>query len=49
MRRYAAEHEVSPETAIELGMKEKAAEFTTGGGEVYPHPRPRGSSPSGET
>ncbi|HEX5268363.1 MAG TPA: phosphomethylpyrimidine synthase ThiC [Acidimicrobiales bacterium] len=48
VRRYAAEHGVNPETAIELGMKEKAAEFTTGGGEVYSRPQPRGSSPSRE-
>jgi phosphomethylpyrimidine synthase len=35
VRAYAAEHGVSDEAAIELGMKEKADEFTDAGGRVY--------------
>jgi phosphomethylpyrimidine synthase len=35
VRAYAAEHGVSPESAIELGMKEKAVEFVERGGDVY--------------
>jgi phosphomethylpyrimidine synthase len=35
VRAYAAEHGVSPESAIELGMKEKSAEFVERGGDVY--------------
>ncbi|HLF40699.1 MAG TPA: phosphomethylpyrimidine synthase ThiC, partial [Acidimicrobiia bacterium] len=35
VRAYAAEHGVSPEVAIELGMKEKSAEFVELGGGVY--------------
>jgi len=35
VREYAAAHGVSAEDAIELGMKEKAAEFLAAGGEVY--------------
>jgi phosphomethylpyrimidine synthase len=35
VREYAEAHGVSGEEAISLGMKEKAAEFVAGGGEVY--------------
>jgi phosphomethylpyrimidine synthase len=39
VRAYAEEHGLDPDseawTAIELGMKEKAAEFVDGGAEVY--------------
>ena len=35
IRDYAAEHGVADEVAVELGMKEKAAEFVSGGAEVY--------------
>ncbi|HET7488502.1 MAG TPA: phosphomethylpyrimidine synthase ThiC [Acidimicrobiales bacterium] len=35
VRDYAAEHGVSDEVAIELGLKEKAAEFAAGGSGVY--------------
>jgi phosphomethylpyrimidine synthase len=35
VRAYAAEHGVSDEAAIELGMKEKAGEFTDAGHRVY--------------
>jgi phosphomethylpyrimidine synthase len=35
VREYAATHGVSDEDAIDLGMKEKAAEFLAAGGEVY--------------
>jgi phosphomethylpyrimidine synthase len=35
VRAYAAEHGVSPETAIEVGMKEKSVEFVERGGDVY--------------
>jgi phosphomethylpyrimidine synthase len=35
VRAYAAEHGVSDEEAVTLGMKEKAAEFTEAGGRVY--------------
>jgi phosphomethylpyrimidine synthase len=35
VRRYAAEQGVSEETAIEKGLQEKAAEFTTTGGDIY--------------
>ncbi|HLY83482.1 MAG TPA: phosphomethylpyrimidine synthase ThiC, partial [Acidimicrobiales bacterium] len=35
VRDYAAAHGVSGEEAIELGMKEKAAEFVSSGGRVY--------------
>jgi len=40
VRRYAADHGVAEEEAIELGMKEKAVEFTSGGGQIYSRPRP---------
>jgi phosphomethylpyrimidine synthase len=35
VRAYAAEHGVDEEQAIELGMKEKAAEFADAGGRIY--------------
>jgi phosphomethylpyrimidine synthase len=35
VRDYAAAHGVSEDDAIELGMKEKSAEFQAAGGEVY--------------
>jgi phosphomethylpyrimidine synthase len=35
VRAYAAEHGVSDEEAVTLGLKEKAAEFTEAGGRVY--------------
>jgi phosphomethylpyrimidine synthase len=35
VRDYAAAHGVSDEEAIELGMKEKGAEFLAAGGEIY--------------
>src|SRR5205807_9223407 len=35
IRAYAEAHGVSEDTAIELGMKEKSAEFVAGGSEVY--------------
>ena len=35
VRRYAEEHGVDGRTAIELGMKEKSAEFANRGGSVY--------------
>ncbi len=35
VRRYAAEHGVDETAALELGMKEKSAEFTERGGTVY--------------
>jgi phosphomethylpyrimidine synthase len=35
VRAYAAEHGVSPETAIEVGMKEKSVEFAERGGDIY--------------
>jgi phosphomethylpyrimidine synthase len=35
VRRYAEEHGVDGRTAIELGMKEKSAEFADRGGSVY--------------
>ena len=35
IRDYAAEHGVDTEVAIELGMKEKSAEFVETGAEVY--------------
>ncbi|HET6810937.1 MAG TPA: phosphomethylpyrimidine synthase ThiC [Acidimicrobiales bacterium] len=40
LRRFAAERGVEVETAVQLGMKEKAGEFTSGGGEVYSSPHP---------
>jgi phosphomethylpyrimidine synthase len=35
VRDYAKAHNVSDEQAIELGMKEKSAEFVASGSEVY--------------
>ena len=40
LRRFALERGLGVETAVELGMKEKAGEFTSGGGEVYSSPHP---------
>jgi len=38
VRRYAEEHGVGTDQAIELGLKAKAAEFVEGGAEVYSTP-----------
>ena len=35
VRKYAAEHAIDESSAIEHGMKEKSAEFTKKGVEVY--------------
>ena len=35
VRKYAAEHAIDESTAIEHGMKEKAAEFQETGAEIY--------------
>ena len=35
VRDYAEEHGLTPEVAIELGMKEKSAEFVESGAQVY--------------
>ena len=35
VRKYAAEHGVAEETALEAGLKQKATEFTKSGAEVY--------------
>jgi phosphomethylpyrimidine synthase len=35
LRRYADEHGVDAVAALDLGLKEKAAEFVASGGEVY--------------
>ena len=35
VRAYAAEHGLTPEVAVELGLKEKAAEFVDHGAKVY--------------
>jgi phosphomethylpyrimidine synthase len=35
VRAYAEEHGMTPETAVEIGMKEKAAEFVDHGAKVY--------------
>jgi phosphomethylpyrimidine synthase len=35
IREYAAAHGVDEAQAIELGMKEKSAEFVAGGAEIY--------------
>jgi len=40
VRDYAAAHGVGAEEAVELGMKEKSAEFTARGGSVYVQPGP---------
>jgi phosphomethylpyrimidine synthase len=42
IRDYAKAHGVDEEQAIELGMKEKAAEFVAGGAEIY-RPAPAGA------
>ncbi|HEY8833947.1 MAG TPA: phosphomethylpyrimidine synthase ThiC, partial [Chthoniobacterales bacterium] len=38
VRRYAAEQGLAEEVAIERGLREKAAEFATAGGELYQKP-----------
>lgn len=38
VRRYAAEHGVNEETAIEEGLREKAEEFQRAGSELYAKP-----------
>jgi len=35
VRQYAAEHNVDEAAALELGMKEKSAEFAEAGAKVY--------------
>jgi phosphomethylpyrimidine synthase len=35
VRKYAAEHAITEEAAIEEGLKQKATEFTKSGSEVY--------------
>ena len=35
VRAYAAEHGVAEDTALDVGMREKSAEFVAAGGEVY--------------
>ena len=35
VRRYAVEHGVTSEVAIELGMRAKAEEFVETGGDLY--------------
>ena len=35
VRKYAAEHSLTNEEAIESGLREKAEEFARGGAEVY--------------
>ncbi|MCG6957718.1 MAG: hypothetical protein LJF04_17140 [Gemmatimonadetes bacterium] len=35
IRRFAAEHGVSEEEAVEVGMQEMAEEFRESGGELY--------------
>jgi len=35
VRAYAEEHGLSPEAAVEIGLKEKAAEFVDHGANVY--------------
>jgi phosphomethylpyrimidine synthase len=35
VRAYAEEHGLTPEVAVELGLKEKAAEFVDHGAQVY--------------
>jgi phosphomethylpyrimidine synthase len=35
VRAYADEHGLTPEVAVEIGMKEKAAEFVDTGAKVY--------------
>jgi len=38
VRKYAAEHAIDENVAIEHGMKEKAAEFQHSGAEIYSKP-----------
>lgn len=38
VRRYAAEQGLADDVAIERGLREKAAEFATVGGELYQKP-----------
>jgi len=38
VRKYAAEHAIDENIAIEHGMKEKAAEFQHSGAEIYSKP-----------
>jgi phosphomethylpyrimidine synthase len=48
IRDYAAEHGVAAEQAIELGLKEKSAEFVAAGATVYAAPPPAGrEAPAG--
>jgi phosphomethylpyrimidine synthase len=35
VRRYAAEHGLEPEKALDAGLGEKSAEFLARGGKVY--------------
>jgi phosphomethylpyrimidine synthase len=35
VRKYAAEHGITEETAIEEGLKQKATEFNKAGAEMY--------------
>ena len=35
VRKYAAEHGITEEVAIEEGLKQKAKEFTKSGAELY--------------
>jgi phosphomethylpyrimidine synthase len=50
VRRYAAEHAVDPQAALDLGLREKANEFADHGGRIYlpvtdpPSPPPRTGS-----
>jgi phosphomethylpyrimidine synthase len=41
VRDFAASHGVSESEAIEIGMKEKSAEFAAAGESVYLSPAPR--------
>lgn len=40
LRDYAQEHGIETEVAVELGMKEKGAEFIAHGAELYSQPGP---------
>jgi phosphomethylpyrimidine synthase len=42
VRAYAEAHGVGTDEAIELGMKEKSAEFVAGGSALYGAPAPPG-------
>jgi phosphomethylpyrimidine synthase len=35
VREYAAQKEIDKQTALNVGMKEKAEEFVASGGEIY--------------